>query len=81
MANHSRSNLLINQLLVLCPYVKFCTTSSPKTPHLNPAKVPQYLLIILQLVIQDDSVGLVRLRPREGNAVHGAADLVHDGHG
>lgn len=56
---------MINQLLqlVLCPYVKFCTTSSPKTPHLNPAKVPQYLLIILQLVIQDDSVGLVGLRP------------------
>lgn len=66
MANHSRrSNLSISQLLqlVLCPYVKFCTTSSPKTPHLNPAKVPQYLLIILQLVIQDDSVGLVGLRP------------------
>lgn len=57
-----------------------CTTSSPQTLQLNPAEVPQYLLVILQLVIQDDSIGLVRLRPREGNAVHGAADLVHDRH-
>lgn len=39
-----------------------------------------YLLIVLQLIVQDDSVGLVGLRPGEGDAVHGAADLVHDGH-
>ena len=40
-----------------------------------------YLLIVLQLVIQDDAIGLVGLGPRQGNAVHGAAHLVHDGHG
>ena len=40
-----------------------------------------YLLLVLQLIIQDDAVGLVGLGPREGDAVHGAAHLVHDGHG
>lgn len=39
-----------------------------------------YLLIVLELIVQDDSIGLVRLGPGEGDAVHGAADLVHDGH-
>lgn len=39
-----------------------------------------YLLIVLELIVQDDSVGLVRLGPGEGDAVHGAAHLVHDGH-
>lgn len=39
-----------------------------------------YLLIVLKLIVQDDSVGLVGLRPGQGDAVHGAADLVHDGH-
>ena len=41
----------------------------------------RYLLIVLQLIIQDDAVGLVGLGPREGDAVHSAAHLVHDGHG
>lgn len=36
-----------------------------------------YLFIILQLIVQDDSVGLVGLGPREGDAVHSATDLVH----
>jgi hypothetical protein len=40
-----------------------------------------YLLIVLQLVVQDHTVGLVRLRPRQGDAVHRAAHLMHDGHG
>lgn len=40
-----------------------------------------YLLIVLKFIVQDDSVGLVGLGPGEGDAVHGAADLVHDGHG
>lgn len=39
-----------------------------------------YLLIILQLIVQDDSVRLVRLGPGEGDAVHSAADLVHYGY-
>lgn len=39
-----------------------------------------HLLIVLKLIVQDDSVGLVGLRPGQGDAVHGAADLVHDGH-
>lgn len=38
-----------------------------------------YLLVVAQLVVQDDAVGLLRLRPRQGEAVHGGADLVHDG--
>lgn len=38
-----------------------------------------YLLIVTQLVVQDDAVGLVRLWPRQGEAVHGGANLVHDG--
>lgn len=38
-----------------------------------------HLLVEAQLVIQDDAVGLLRLRPRQGEAVHGGADLVHDG--
>lgn len=40
----------------------------------------RYLLIVLQLIVQDDAVGLVGLGPRQGDAVHGAAHLVHDGH-
>lgn len=44
------------------------------------ARVPGYLLIVLQLIIQDDAIGLIRLRPREGDAVHRPAHLVHDGH-
>jgi hypothetical protein len=40
-----------------------------------------YLLIVLQLVVQDHTVGLVWLGPRQGDAVHSAAHLVHDGHG
>lgn len=40
----------------------------------------QYLLIILQLIIQDDAIGLVRLGPGESDAVHGATDLVHYGY-
>lgn len=38
-----------------------------------------YLLVVAQLVFQDDAIGLFRLRPRQGEAVHGGADLVHDG--
>lgn len=38
-----------------------------------------HLLIVAQLVIQDDAVGLLRLWPRQCEAVHGRADLVHDG--
>lgn len=38
-----------------------------------------YLLVVAQLVVQDDAVGLLRLRPRQGETVHGGADLVHDG--
>lgn len=38
-----------------------------------------YLLVVAQLVVQDDAVGLLRLWPRQGEAVHGGADLVHDG--
>ena len=41
---------------------------------------PGYLFIILQLIVQDDSIRLVRLGPGEGDAVHGATDLVHYGH-
>lgn len=38
-----------------------------------------YLLVVAQLIVQDDAVGLLRLWPRQGEAVHGGADLVHDG--
>lgn len=38
-----------------------------------------HLLVEAQLIIQDDAVGLLRLRPRQREAVHGGADLVHDG--
>lgn len=39
-----------------------------------------YLFIILQFVVQDDAIGLVRLGPGEGDAVHTAAHLVHYRH-
>lgn len=39
-----------------------------------------YLFIILEFIIQDDSVGLVGLGPGEGDAVHGTTDLVHYRH-
>lgn len=47
----------------------------------NPRWCDRYLFIILQLVVQDDAVGLVGLGPGQGDAVHGTAHLVHDGHG
>lgn len=39
-----------------------------------------YLLIVLQLIVQDDSIGLIRLGPRQSDGVRGSADLVDDGH-
>lgn len=39
-----------------------------------------YLFIILQFVVQDDSVRLVWLGPGKGDAVHTAAHLVHNRH-
>lgn len=38
-----------------------------------------HLLVVAQLIVQDDAVGLLRLRPWQREAVHGGADLVHDG--
>lgn len=36
-----------------------------------------HLFVILEFIVQDDSVWLIWLRPGEGDAVHGTADLVH----
>lgn len=69
-----------SKTVFVCPEVKLCSPSCPQRLWVAPAKVPQYLLIILQLIVQDDSIGLVRLGPGQGDAVHGAAHLVHDGH-
>lgn len=44
------------------------------------SKYCSYLLIILQFIVQNHAVGLVWLGPRQGDAVHGAAHLVHNGH-
>lgn len=38
-----------------------------------------HLLIVSDLIVQDDAIGLLRLWPRQGDAPHGGADLVHDG--
>lgn len=38
-----------------------------------------HLLVVAQLIVQDDAVGLLRLRPWQREAVQGGADLVHDG--
>lgn len=39
-----------------------------------------YLLIVLQFIVQDNSIGLIRLGPRQSDAVWGSADLVDDRH-
>lgn len=39
-----------------------------------------YLLIVLQLIVQDDTVGLVRLRPGQSDAAGSSAHLMDDGH-
>ncbi len=39
-----------------------------------------YLLIILQLVVKYDPIGLIWLGPGESDAVNGATDLMHDRH-
>ncbi len=39
-----------------------------------------YLLVVLQFVVQDNSIGLIRLGPGQSDAVRGSADLVDDGH-
>lgn len=39
-----------------------------------------YLLIVLQFIVQDNSIGLIRLGPGQRDAVRGSADLVDDGH-
>lgn len=41
---------------------------------------PMYLLIVLQFIVQDNSIGLIRLGPGQGDAAGGSADLVDDGH-
>lgn len=38
-----------------------------------------HLLIVSDLIVQDDAIGLLRLWPWQGDAPHGGADLVHDG--
>ena len=40
----------------------------------------RYLFIVLQLIVKDEAVGLVRLGPGQGYAVRCPGDLVHDGH-
>lgn len=40
---------------------------------------PAHLLIITDLIVQDDAIGLLRLRPWQGDAPHGGTYLVHDG--
>lgn len=62
----------------------------PSGPHLSPhcgapelptsparGSPPPYLVIVAELIVQDVSVGLVRLRPGRGDAVGGAAHLMH----
>lgn len=39
-----------------------------------------YLLIVLQFIVQDNPIGLVRLGPGQSDAVRGSADLVDDGY-
>lgn len=39
-----------------------------------------YLLVVLQLIVQDNSIGLIGLGPGQSDAVWGSADLVDDGH-
>lgn len=49
----------------------------------NPEEPPnwaQHLLVVLQLVLQDDAVGLVGLGPGQGDAGRASVDLVDDGH-
>lgn len=40
---------------------------------------PAHLLIVTDLIVQDDAIGLFRLRPRQRDAPHGGTYLVHDG--
>lgn len=39
-----------------------------------------YLLIVLKFIVQDNSIGLIRLGPGQSDAVWGSADLVDDRH-
>lgn len=40
---------------------------------------PAHLLIVTDLIVQDDAIGLFRLRPRQCDAPHAGTYLVHDG--
>lgn len=54
----------------------------PRGPELQEDTHTQthtYLLIVAQLIVQDDAIGLLGLWPRQCEAIHGGADLVHDG--
>ena len=48
----------------------------PPTAPPGPPSAPD-LVIVAELIVQDVSVGLVRLRPGHGDAVGGATHLVH----
>lgn len=54
-------------------------TSNEAPLHVTVRAYAAHLLVVTQLVVEDDAVGLLRLGPREREAVHGGADLVHDG--
>lgn len=55
-------------------YMHACTQTHT---HTHPCL--SHLLIVAQLIVEDDAIGLFRLWPRQCEAVHGGADLVHDG--
>lgn len=39
-----------------------------------------YLLVVLQLIVQDNAIWLIRLGPGQGDAARTSVDLVDDGH-
>lgn len=50
----------------------YAETETKVTPH------TAYLLIVAQLIVENDAIGLLWLRPWQCEAIHGGADLVHD---
>ena len=60
------------------PKTSCCLSGAHRAADIRRADAAQ-LLIVAQFVVQDDAIGLLRLRPGQRDAPHGGTHLVHDG--
>lgn len=70
-----------SQSVSLCPQLAITQAAVAGPGSANLKTELTHLLIVPDLIVQDDAIGLLRLWPWQGDAPHGGTDLVHDGNG